>query len=76
MSNSLGSVFLLIGTIDYEGDTVLAVLPSRTAAEVLKQWGEDNKDRHGHLRYGYNSLSVDEWKMGERATNVPYLPST
>ncbi len=68
------SIFLLVGTFDHAGDTILAVLSTRAEAEALKEWGEKNMDKHGLRRYGYDGLAVGEWKMGERDSSVPHLP--
>lgn len=73
------TVWILFGEIAYEGQVMLAVLPSKEEAEELKLWGEQHKIELGlssrYLRYGYDRLLIEKWTVGQRHPTVPVLPT-
>ena len=66
-------VWLLFGGYDYEGDDVIACCATEAEAEALKQYGYENKTKWGKTKYGFDSLRVVCWKVGERHQGVPTL---
>lgn len=76
LSVATGSaVWLLFGGYDHEGEEIIACCATEAEAEALKQYGLENKTDYGGTKYGYDSLRVCCWKVGDRGHGVPTLPN-
>ncbi len=65
----MNKVWMLFGTFDYEGDTLLAVCTSEEEVNRLKEYGEKQPDIYHN--YGYDSTYVSHWTVGERSEDLP-----